>query len=325
MTENRWVSAHAFYQGDQDHLLVNAVAPLTAELTAEGRAHGWFFLRYWDGGPHVRLRVLPAGGVDPHELEKSIDERFHAYFRSHPSTAVLGPEDYAESAATLADWEQTEPGFASLQPNDSLVHIPYRREHSRYGHGAAIEAVERHFVDSSELAMRLLLRNASARERSTAGCAMLLMAWLICEPDLARLADRLSVGERPDGDAPFPISEPTPDQVGKAVALARQMRRLVASPRRHDAPGTLADWARSVEALRDALQDQVGLGALRPPAPGWEGPDGIATADREAAVLSIVDLCAHLVCNRLAVSLPEEISLRRLAGAAVAFLAEREG
>ncbi|MEV4813549.1 lantibiotic dehydratase C-terminal domain-containing protein [Micromonospora avicenniae] len=323
MEETNWVSAHAFYQGDQDHLLVDAVDPLVAELVSGGRAAGWFYLRYWDGGPHVRLRVLPAAGVDSDEIREAIDKRLDGYFRDHPSTPVMTEATYAESAAMLATWEQVEPGFTSLQPNDSVAYVPYRREHQRYGYGAAIEAVERHFVQSSTLAMSLLRQGASAQARSTAAYAMILIAWLTCEPDPTRLRDRIeSAPGYDDRAAPFDLPRPSARQLGTAVSVAQRMRALVAANGRHTDAGTLAGWTRSVAVLRDVLDEQLNQGTLAPPAAGWEGPGGIVTAGPDTSVLTIIDICAHLVCNRLAVTLPAEISLRQLAGAAVSALAE---
>ncbi|RKN32221.1 lantibiotic dehydratase C-terminal domain-containing protein [Micromonospora musae] len=321
MEETNWVSAHAFYQGDQDHLLVEAVDPLVTELMSGGRAAGWFYLRYWDGGPHVRLRLLPADGVDPDEIREATDKQLDGYFRDHPSDPVMTADSYAETAAMLAAWEQVAPGFTSLQPNDSVAYVPYRREHHRYGHGAAIEAVERHFVQSSALAMRLLRQGASAQARSTAAFAMILIAWLTCETDPVRLRDLIESGPGYDRAAPFDLPQPSA-QLGTAVSVAQRMRALVAANDRHSDPGTLAGWARSVAALRDVLNEQLDRGALAPPAAGWEGPGGIVTAGPATSVLTIIDICAHLVCNRLAVTLPAEISLRQLAGAAVSTLAE---
>ncbi|SCL44848.1 thiopeptide-type bacteriocin biosynthesis domain-containing protein [Micromonospora citrea] len=323
MEETNWVSAHAFHQGDQDRLLIDAVDPLVTELISAGRADGWFYLRYWDGGPHVRLRVLPAAGTDPGEIRAAIDRSLGAYYRDNPSTPVVTEDAYAQSAAMLAAWEQVEPGFTSLQPNDSVAYVPYRREHHRYGHGAAIEAVERHFVQSSTLAMRLLRQGASPQERSTAAYAMILIAWLTCEPDPLRLRERIESGPGyDDRAAPFELPQPSARRLRTAVSVAQRMRALVAARERHTDAGTLAGWARSVATLRDALDEQLGRGTLEPPASGWEGPGGIVTAGPDTSVLTIVDICAHLVCNRLSVTLPAEISLRQLAGAAVSALAE---
>ncbi|MBF8191029.1 thiopeptide-type bacteriocin biosynthesis protein [Nonomuraea sp. K274] len=315
MEETDWLSAHVFYQGDQDHLLVHAVLPLVSELPVAG----WFFLRYWDGGPHVRLRVLPAPGADAAGLSAAIEARFTGYFSSHPSTPLMRAEEYAETAELLARWESIRPAFAELQPNDSLAFVPYRREHHRYGHGAAIEAVERHFTDSSELALRLLGSGASDGQRSTAALAMLMLAWLTCEPDPARLLSWISHESRQYGAQPWPEPD-LGDQRDTAVAIARRMAAMAAAGSRLGGSGTLIEWARSIRALRDVLRTESAKGSLLPPGSGWEGPGGIVSGD--ASVLTIIDICAHLACNRLGVTLPGEIAVRRLAGDALAALAD---
>ncbi|MDL4773940.1 thiopeptide-type bacteriocin biosynthesis protein [Actinomadura xylanilytica] len=330
MDERDWISAHAFHQGDQDRLIVEAVGPLATGLAEDGRISGWFFLRYWDGGPHVRVRLLPARSEDRPLVTEAVERRFEEFFRAHPSTPVMTERDYAEGASMLAAWERTEPLFDSLQPNDTLVHVPYRREHGRYGHGAAIEAVERHFAESSRLALDLLRQGGPPERRSTAAFAMLVLAWLTCEPDPGRLRDWISSGtrhfENEDVSPNLAPPEPSVRRLRTAVSLARRMRALAALADQdagRPGPGALVDWTRSVAALRDVLRHQAERGALSPPGAGWEGPGGIVTAEPGTSVLTILDLCAHLVCNRLAVTLPEEIALRRLAGAAVSELAER--
>src|SRR5215475_1105633 len=93
--ESDWVSAHVFYQGDLTELLVNGIVPLTRELTHDGMAAllcgtpGWFFLRYWEGGPHLRLRVLPALRCDRAVIEALITERLGQHLREQPSTELM--------------------------------------------------------------------------------------------------------------------------------------------------------------------------------------------------------------------------------------------
>ena len=60
MADRDWISAHVFYSDGLDRLLTEAVRPLVGELIAARLVRAYFYLRYWDGGPHLRLRVLPA-------------------------------------------------------------------------------------------------------------------------------------------------------------------------------------------------------------------------------------------------------------------------
>ena len=64
-----WISLHIHRRGGMDHLLMGGVSPLIEHLRREGVLARWFFLRYWDGGPHLRLRLLPNSG---HNAEEEI-------------------------------------------------------------------------------------------------------------------------------------------------------------------------------------------------------------------------------------------------------------
>src|SRR5215468_5358520 len=188
--EGDWVSAHVFYQGDLTELLANGIVPLTRELTHgdTAPAWGWFFLRYWDGGPHVRLRVLSAPGRDRAVIEALIIERLGQYLRARPSTEQMRQADYAQLAAVLAAREQMPTYAERLYPNNSVVFLPYRREHHRYGYGASVQAVERHFVESSQLAVRLLATGDWPGRRDTVAFCLILLTWLAGHPDPVQLA-----------------------------------------------------------------------------------------------------------------------------------------
>ncbi|OKK17236.1 hypothetical protein AMK16_20320 [Streptomyces sp. CB00455] len=78
MTTTRgWHSHHLFLHSateDTDAFLVRSAAPLLDGLVASGEAARWFFIRYGDGGPHVRIRVrdlsAPAAARLPGELRR---------------------------------------------------------------------------------------------------------------------------------------------------------------------------------------------------------------------------------------------------------------
>ncbi|MGI5282699.1 lantibiotic dehydratase C-terminal domain-containing protein [Nonomuraea polychroma] len=285
MRETAWVSAHAFYHADLDQLIVHAVSPLVTELTAKQLMERYFFLRYWDGGLHLRLRVLPTNAAARQRVHELIGDRFREYFAVNPATGRQSPEEYARMARLLARRE----GVAAYEPlpfpTNTLRYIPYQREHARYGYGADVEAVERHFDDSSRIALDLLARGPSQDQRASAGLAMILITWF--------------TGGRPQGGRP---SAGVPDKV---IDLARQMRLL--ATRAAELPGQwpLVGWARSVADLAGTLAAQRETQPVEGPQTG-----------------EVLDLCAHLVCNRLGISPALEGRLRQLAARAVAVLDE---
>ncbi|MDA6131158.1 hypothetical protein OSK38_27810, partial [Escherichia coli] len=52
-----WKAYHVFYHGNLDILIQQCIKPITKKLLSEGIAEKFFFIRYWEGGPHIRLRV----------------------------------------------------------------------------------------------------------------------------------------------------------------------------------------------------------------------------------------------------------------------------
>ncbi len=281
--ETDWVSVHVFWEGGLDTLLTGAVSPLVAELAGEGLAREYFFLRYWDGGTHVRLRVLPAPGARL-GAEGLIAGRLGDFLARNPSPDGDRSQRYLRTAPLLAAREQV-PCASSLYPNNSAVFLPYRREHGRYGHGRAIQAAERHFADSSRISLRVLTMGATADQRAAACAAMIMLTWFIATPEPATGPDWAAGG---DG-RPF----------GPLLPTARQMRTLAATFPQIPATGTLVDWARSVAGLKEALTGQ-----------GFPA----------AAVPGVLDLCAHLVCNRLGIPPGAEAVLRKSSAGAVGAL-----
>ncbi|MEV0344818.1 lantibiotic dehydratase C-terminal domain-containing protein [Nonomuraea sp. NPDC050680] len=350
MHESDWVSAHVFYHENLDALLTNAAGPLIAELAGRGLAEAAFFLRYWDGGPHLRFRALPTGPAHRAEVERVLAERFEKYLAENPAGRSMSQRDYAGIGEALAQWEGLPGHTERLFPNNSVAFIPYRREHDRYGTGASMEAVERHFAESSRIALGLLRDGLRPADRTTAGAAMILLTWFCGERDAARLAPWVSIdqdrpGDIPEADRPGDVTEADragdvseADRAGdvseggftqpaaraterrreRVIGLARGMRELATHLEHVSGPGSLADWARSVSTLRDALAAEAAAGRFEPPPRGWEGEGAVKTRQ----VLTVLDICAHLVCNRLGVTVQEEGAVRRLCADAVAVLAE---
>jgi hypothetical protein len=327
--ESAWVSAHVFYHGDLDRPLVHAVAPLVDELAAHALAREFFFIRYWDGGLHVRLRALPATGVERAEVETLIGDRFAAYLAVDPAADLMTPEEYAEMAGSLARMEGVATHAERLHPNNSVAFIPYRREHDRYGYGGAIQAVEKHFADSSRIALRALTSGVTPERRVTAALALILLTWFVGQPDLGRLItwiggqiEDLTDPERTGSDSAAAVASALADQQRRdqAIALAKQMRMLAIGAVRSQAGGTLVDWARSIGTLREELAVQVAAGAFIPKIPARGRRGRIATPGPEGGVAAVLDICAHMICNRLGLSVGLETAVRGLAAGAVVVL-----
>jgi hypothetical protein len=170
-----WTSVHAFYHGDLDVLLRQAVRPLLDELRQASLIDGYFFLRYWEGGPHLRLR-LSAPARPGHVRELAL-RRLRDYLAVSPSKDIPDLGRYPAEAARQAAAEGVVDYLRELMPNNTAREIAYRPEHDRYGHGEQLAAVERHFVESSRIALGLVAAGMSPGRRHTAAFSAILLSW----------------------------------------------------------------------------------------------------------------------------------------------------
>lgn len=151
-----WLSTHIFYHGDQNRLIADLI-PQVAE--AIGSTQLFFFLRYWDGGPHVRLRLLVEPDADIEQLESIVADITRIWFRNNPCDAITATA-YDHSARVLGRYEQVD-YLPKMLPNCSVRTIPYRPERGRYGDGELLHRVEDHFAWSSQFAIEVLQKAPS--------------------------------------------------------------------------------------------------------------------------------------------------------------------
>jgi thiopeptide-type bacteriocin biosynthesis protein len=233
---DEWVSAHLFYHGDQDSVIVHLIPPIVAELADGGDRPDFFFLRYWDAGPHVRLRVRAKPG-DHDRVRHVIEARCRTFFRARPSTDTVGQEEYEKTAALLAHAEGMTGFTRELAPNNSVSFIPYRRENRRYGR-AAMAAVEKHFVDSSRIVLSMLSAGVTPKQRITAVVAMYLIVWFRLGRSALREGDHADLFAR---------------QRDILLPLGRRMRALVEQTDRMPPDDGLAGWSQTMAGLQKEL------------------------------------------------------------------------
>lgn len=111
--EHCWISAHLFHTGDLNRLLNELAGPLIQRIGAPA-----FFIRYWEGGPHIRLRIYVNEADDP-AVRRLLEEESSAFFSRHPSD------------------------------HNGLQYILYEPEISRYGNAQSIHWAERQFAAST--------------------------------------------------------------------------------------------------------------------------------------------------------------------------------
>lgn len=133
-TNGLWVSVHLFYT-HHNHILKNGIYPFILDLRKKNEIKRYFFIRYFEKGPHIRLRLL----INPDKKEKiklSINNYFQSFFRKYPSTRNFEGKNYF--------------------PNNTIQYIKYSPEIKRYGGKLAIKIAEKHFEDSSDIVLKLM-------------------------------------------------------------------------------------------------------------------------------------------------------------------------
>lgn len=291
-----WLGAHVFHRGDQDLLITGTVAPLCRELTRARLVQGWFFLRYWEGGPHVRVRLLAPDHAA--EVRAAVLRACDDHFTRHPSPPGGWTQDeYAAVAARRALQERLTTWDDRLRLVDAVEFTPYRPEHHAYGHDGALHAVERHFVESSTIAARLLADRADRSRRAAAALALVMLAVAVCEPDAARAGVRLATARTPHSPSWTSFYE---DRAADLHAQARLLWASAAAPPGAPSTDPLAAWLRSVRRLHAALTRLRERGAFAP-TDALSPFAGLAQAlhPDDPAVAQVVLRCAHLLCNRL--------------------------
>ncbi|MGP4015827.1 thiopeptide-type bacteriocin biosynthesis protein [Saccharopolyspora sp. 5N708] len=322
MAEPEWTSAHIHYHDSLDDLIIDAVRPLVEELTDSGLTDGHFFVRHWQAGPHLRLRLKPASPSAGAKVAELLDRHIGGFLDSRPSRTVIDEPDYLRVANPLAGIERGQDVVEPLQPNNSIRAVPYEPEYARYGGTReAMRVVERHFTESSDLVAELLATGKTGDQRTGQALAMMLAGAMVASGGADGLLGHLSTGQRDWGRrlvfghpavSENRFEEKFQRQRSHLVGLVEKLVRLVDSGATERAGSAVARWTASTTSLRDNL--------IRLRRQGLFAPQELLTAPAErddADLRSVLLFCSHMHNNRLGVSLPEESYLMYLLWRAV--------
>lgn len=314
-TERVWLSAHVFYHADPDPLLIGSVLPLIDELRREGLVHRAFFLRHWERGPHVRVRLQvdrAEAGLVRDRTERSVT----AYLAERP-----GPSDVDESALSLSlrRMSQLEHGTADppdaediqrpCRPN-SVRWIDYRPEYAKYGGPAGVAIAEDVFDASSTLAGNVVRQVGNDRVRLGIALQLLLLCCRALGFDTRQAAVFLRhyheswAGYLPDRERLL---------AAWADQYAMQRSSYLAAAEALEAGGSVGaglgrDWESLLAGAIDRLRPLVLRGDVRP-------SGVIAGAPPYVALAGIVGQYMHTTNNRM--------NVRPQGECFVAFLAHR--
>ena len=157
-TTRSWTSLHVFIHdfARLDAFLRDCLAGMPAAFLADS-----FFIRYWLGGPHVRIRFRDAAAT------AALEAHVRDYLERNTFASDLEPDSYYwRFAAQL----HTEPR-RYWHGNGELQYIAYEPEVARYGGPAGLALCERYFVDDSNATLALL-RSGADVEKVLFGCCL---------------------------------------------------------------------------------------------------------------------------------------------------------
>ncbi len=139
-----WLAAHLYYNEPWEVFITKAIEPYIRTVMRTGIAKQYFFLRYWERGPHIRLRFRGDATVLEQLLQPNLEEHFYNYFDAKPS-------------------ERTEPNYPPdlprdylWLPNNSVQWIDYEPESNRYGGAIGVKIAERQFQASSDIVLQYI-------------------------------------------------------------------------------------------------------------------------------------------------------------------------
>jgi thiopeptide-type bacteriocin biosynthesis protein len=139
-----WLAAHLYYNEPWEEFLTKAVEPYVASVMRAGVVDQYFFIRYWDRGPHIRLRFNGDTDIIEQLFRPNLLEHFENYFQDKPSkrTNPSYPNNFPEEFKWL--------------PNNSVQFFNYEPEFGRYGGPIGVQIAEAHFQISSEVALNCI-------------------------------------------------------------------------------------------------------------------------------------------------------------------------
>lgn len=152
MSANSWIAVHLFYNEPWEEFLIRAVKPYVDTVMKTGIANQYFFIRYWDRGPHIRLRFRGEHRILEDILKPNLSEYFLNYFESKPShrTDPNYPPNFPEEFKWF--------------PNNTIQHLPYDPETARFGGLDGLNIAHRHFQASSQMVLNSLKKDFSYDE-----------------------------------------------------------------------------------------------------------------------------------------------------------------
>jgi thiopeptide-type bacteriocin biosynthesis protein len=175
-----WQAFHIYYSDSLDNMLTTVVEDEVKELISKGAVDSWFFLRYWEGGPHLRFRLKLKSDVSCEKIDQVKNETIRAFDRyldQYPSKTILNAVNHKEALQWLAKLEGVSQQMSSKATENNTISVEsYHPELNKYGGINGVQIAESLFQSSSHLVLNSLGHSLLDGRRMGLGFTMFLTA-----------------------------------------------------------------------------------------------------------------------------------------------------
>lgn len=162
-----WKSLHIFYYDNHDFLIREGIYPAILKNEIER----FFFIRYWENGPHIRLRIKDL----KEESFRNIKQDIYNFVNQNPSKKVIDESKYIKTALEYGKKEKNFTNNMGIVANNTVRDWKYEPEFEKYHGIDGVAIAEKEFVYSSKLSMLVLSSRPSNSEKYLFGAVFSLM------------------------------------------------------------------------------------------------------------------------------------------------------
>lgn len=292
-----WHSIHLFLAdpAQADEFLLQVIAPEMAALRAGGQLESWFYIRYWEQGPHLRLRLQHVREA----IYAPLQVRLHAQLQRYVRAGAQWPHAYPDDM--VFERPEVDAEARRWLPQGTVRAIAYQPELQRYGGVHALAVSERLFAFSSALALQVIEATPDADARRSRGLLLTSVALAAATPDRASLLAFLQqmqgtwqaiLGEVGSLQAAAQLVSPI--QRGHYLALIGHLQQGGAAPQ-----GIAREWWAQLQQASAAWRALAGRGLLQCP---LSGQVVIDVPGQARAIAALLDSHIHMMNNRLGLS-----------------------
>ncbi|MDG8357693.1 thiopeptide-type bacteriocin biosynthesis domain [Streptococcus pneumoniae] len=150
-----WKSKHLFYHDVQQFdKLVIYLSKFMDKLVNQNQIEKYFYIRYWEGGPHIRLRYLVRDTQNFETIDSMINKYAYKFWENNPPMKLLNKTDYKKIYNESID--NNGKMDRKLRKNATIENIAYIPEIERYGGEEALIVSEDLFCICSQVSTALL-------------------------------------------------------------------------------------------------------------------------------------------------------------------------